>query len=242
MTADLVTREAEKRLRAAEGGGERSTRPGAAPPAEALPIAADVFRAIAAHVAAHPEVVGKAKTSFQFRLSDPVSVWTVDLRNDAGRIAEGEVGKPDVTLALTEADFIGLYTGSANAMKLFTTGKLKITGDIAASQRLQVLAGMTPDLVARETRRRVQGAVVSTAKGGTATPAAEPKPAKAAEILHEVGEAPRGESDALRRKSSHVPIHGHGARRCLARRPRELPSDGDEEQAAASKHGPDSER
>ena len=39
----------------------------------------------------------------------------------------------------SEDDFLALTQGKADAMKLFTTGKLKISGNVMASQKLQFL-------------------------------------------------------------------------------------------------------
>ncbi|HEU4534770.1 MAG TPA: SDR family NAD(P)-dependent oxidoreductase, partial [Polyangiaceae bacterium] len=60
----------------------------AAPAGPAKPSSAGVFAAIGRHVAAHPELAAKIKKVFQFRLSDPESVWTLDLQ--AGSVAAGE--------------------------------------------------------------------------------------------------------------------------------------------------------
>ena len=47
-----------------------------------------------------------------------------------------------------------MATGQADAMKLFSTGKLKICGDVMASQKLGFLKKITPEMVLAETKKR----------------------------------------------------------------------------------------
>ncbi|MEZ4389985.1 MAG: SDR family NAD(P)-dependent oxidoreductase [Polyangiales bacterium] len=115
---------------------------GSAPAAPAAPAASGVtsgavFAAIGGYLAAHPEVAKSVGKVYQFRLSDPASVWTLDLK--AGTVSEGETAKPECTLDLSDADFMAMTAGKANPMKLFTSGKLKISGDVMASQKLDFL-------------------------------------------------------------------------------------------------------
>lgn len=109
------------------------------------PVSGDVFLGIKAYVAHHPELVERVQKVFQFRLSDPDSVWTVDVKNGQGDVSPGETSKPDCTLAISEADFIDLTSGKADAMKLFSAGKLKISGDVMASQKLSFLQKIEPE-------------------------------------------------------------------------------------------------
>ncbi len=106
-------------------------------PAAAKPSSGGVFAAIGKHIVAHPEIAAKVKKVFQFRLSDPESVWTLDLQ--AGSVAAGEATPAQCTLAMSDADFVAMASGQADAMKLFGTGKLKISGDVMASQKLGFL-------------------------------------------------------------------------------------------------------
>src|SRR5262249_52173866 len=76
-------------------------------------------------------------------------------------------GKAACTLDISDADFMAMATGQADAMKLFSTGKLKISGDVMASQKLGFLKKLTPDMVLAEMKKRT---------GGRA-PAAPPAPA-----------------------------------------------------------------
>ena len=112
---------------------------GEAEEAVAEPTAADAFGVINDYVAEHPELVGSIGKVYQFAMSDPDSVWTLDLKDGTGSVDAGETVKPDCTLALTDADFVAMATGQADPMKLYMGGQLKISGDLMASQKLDFL-------------------------------------------------------------------------------------------------------
>jgi 3-hydroxyacyl-CoA dehydrogenase/3a,7a,12a-trihydroxy-5b-cholest-24-enoyl-CoA hydratase len=152
--------------KAATGGG-------AAP--SALPISADIFRAMDGFVKANADVAEKVKTVFQFKLSGPDSVWTIDLASPPGSVTAGAGTAPKCTLELSDADFMAMATGQADPMKLFSTGKLKISGDVMASQKLGFLKKITPEMVIAEMKKRVGaggGAAGAAPAGGAAGGAA----------------------------------------------------------------------
>jgi 3-hydroxyacyl-CoA dehydrogenase/3a,7a,12a-trihydroxy-5b-cholest-24-enoyl-CoA hydratase len=124
-------------------------KPAAVTVAQAAPIAAvaddkltaaDIFTTLAKHVAAHPELAAKVKTVFQFHLKAPDSDWYLDLKNGAGSCQPGVAAQADVNLELEEQYLPTIVTSSlADVQKLFFNGKLKITGNVMASNKLIVL-------------------------------------------------------------------------------------------------------
>ena len=140
---------------------------GAAAPA---PTSGDLFRAIGGLVQGAPAIAEKVKTTFLFNLTGPAASWTIDLSTPPGTVTEGVAGAAACTLEMSDADFMAMATGQADAMKLFSTGKLKISGDVMASQKLSFLKKLSPEMVAAETTRRTGGAAA-------AAPAAAPAPA-----------------------------------------------------------------
>jgi 3-hydroxyacyl-CoA dehydrogenase/3a,7a,12a-trihydroxy-5b-cholest-24-enoyl-CoA hydratase len=62
-----------------------------------------------------------------------------------GAVGEGETVKPDCTLAISDADFMDMCTGKADPQKLYFGGKLKISGNVMASQKLTFLQKINPD-------------------------------------------------------------------------------------------------
>ncbi len=135
--------------------------------AQAVPNSGDIFRAIGTFVAGNPATAEKVKTAYLFQLSSPDSAWTVDLTTPPGTVSEGSVGKPTCTLNMSDADFMAMATGKADAMKLFSSGKLKISGDVMASQKLGFLKKLTPEMVLAETKKRGgSGGDAAAAPGG----------------------------------------------------------------------------
>ena len=120
---------------------------GAGGAAAAAPAAADAggvtsadgFAVIGDHVAKNPELAAKIGHVFVFALTSPDSAWTVDLKNGAGSVTAGAVDKADCTLTLSDADFLDMMSGKADPQKLYFGGKLKITGNVMASQKLEFL-------------------------------------------------------------------------------------------------------
>ena len=120
----------------AEGEGRGGSAGGccAAAPAFGTPQS---FEGIGAYVAAHPELTKQVGVVYQFKIKSPDSQWVVDLK--AGAVKAGLADKAECTLELTDADWLDMVTGKADPMKLFQGGKLKITGNVMASQKLDFL-------------------------------------------------------------------------------------------------------
>ena len=114
----------------------------AAKPLEAT--AEHVFLGIKAYVAEHPELIEKIQTVYAFKLAVPDSAWTLDLKNGKGRVAKGAPEKADCTLEMTNADFMDMTSGKADPQKLYFGGKMKIGGNLMASQKLSFLQKIEP--------------------------------------------------------------------------------------------------
>ncbi|RZG80293.1 SDR family NAD(P)-dependent oxidoreductase [Acinetobacter sp. WCHAc060033] len=122
-------------------------------------IAKDVFKVIAEHVAQHPELVDKTKTSFLFKLKNPDSMWTLDLKNGVGSCTQGEIANADVTLEMDEEHLETVVTSSlADVQKLFFGGQLKIGGNVMASNKLIVLQEIDSKLFAEAKNQRIANA------------------------------------------------------------------------------------
>ncbi|MBW1830273.1 MAG: SDR family NAD(P)-dependent oxidoreductase [Deltaproteobacteria bacterium] len=117
---------------------------------------ADIIAAIDHYLKENPAVAEKAQTVFQLKLSDPDSLWTIDLKT--GSAGAGETAKPDATLQLAEESYVALQKGEADPMKLFSTGKLKIAGDMMSVNKIEALSEMPFDLVLEKAAARAGGA------------------------------------------------------------------------------------
>ena len=133
-------------------------------------IAKDVFNVIAKYVAQHPELVDKTKTSFLFKLKNPESAWTLDLKDGAGSCTQGEIANADVSLEMDEQHLETVVTSSlADVQKLFFGGQLKIGGNVMASNKLIVLQDIDSKLFADEKNQRIAHGSVESSE--TTTPA-----------------------------------------------------------------------
>ncbi|HEX6839756.1 MAG TPA: SCP2 sterol-binding domain-containing protein, partial [Polyangia bacterium] len=156
---------------AASAGGA-----GAAP--SGMPTSADIFTAVGMFLAKNPELAKKVQTVFQWKLTAPESIWYIDAKNGAGACKQGNADKPDVTLELADADFLAMCTGQADPQKLYFGGKLKISGNVMASQKLTFLQKIDPAMVVEAMQQRGGGApaapsaaAVAPASGGAVTSA-----------------------------------------------------------------------
>jgi 3-hydroxyacyl-CoA dehydrogenase/3a,7a,12a-trihydroxy-5b-cholest-24-enoyl-CoA hydratase len=168
------------------GGGAAAAAPAAAGATQAaVPNSADIFRAIGGFVQGNPATAEKVKTTFLFKLSNPDSTWTIDLSTPPGAVHDSAVGKAACTLEISDADFMAMATGQADAMKLFSSGKLKISGDVMASQKLGFLKKITPEMVLAETKKR-SGTAELASKDVTPAAAYTPTVDDAFEVFGEV--------------------------------------------------------
>jgi (3R)-3-hydroxyacyl-CoA dehydrogenase / 3a,7a,12a-trihydroxy-5b-cholest-24-enoyl-CoA hydratase / enoyl-CoA hydratase 2 len=140
----------------------------ATPPAVMRPTSTDLFAGISAYIAANKELAEKIKTVFQFKLTDPVSAWVLDLKNGPGSCEAGTASAPDVTLELTESDFIAMCTGRADPNKLYFGGRLKIAGNVMASQKLTFLQKI--DLKLQDAGAQASAGDAAQAVGSRAAP------------------------------------------------------------------------
>jgi putative sterol carrier protein len=72
---------------------------------------------------------------FQFAISGPGGGdWNVAIKDGTCTIAEGKAEKPTTTIKMADADFLALIAGKLDGMQAYSSGKLKVEGDIMKSQ------------------------------------------------------------------------------------------------------------
>lgn len=129
-----------------------------------------IFAGINDYLRENPEVAKKIGKVFLFKLSGPESVWTMDLKT-AGQCAAGAKGAADCTLELSDEDWVAMASGKADPMQLYTSKKLKISGDIMASQKLNFLKKIDPAKVQKYLQGSSAAAPSAPTTGGSAWPA-----------------------------------------------------------------------
>ena len=72
---------------------------------------------------------------FQFSISGPGGGdWNVTIQDGTCTILEGKVEKPTTTIKMADTDFLQLIAGKLDGMQAYSSGKLKVEGDIMKSQ------------------------------------------------------------------------------------------------------------
>lgn len=89
-----------------------------------------------------PERVNKDKAAgmnatYQFNIDGPEGgKWAVKIANGEATVTEGASDSPNITLTMTDENFVNLVTGKLNGQTAFLTGKLKIQGDMTLAMKL----------------------------------------------------------------------------------------------------------
>jgi len=71
----------------------------------------------------------------QFNVT-PGGAWVVDLKNGTGSVREGTDKSADVTLTVSDEDFVALANGALNPQQAFMRGKLKLKGKMQIAMKL----------------------------------------------------------------------------------------------------------
>ncbi|HTJ85398.1 MAG TPA: SDR family NAD(P)-dependent oxidoreductase [Polyangiaceae bacterium] len=165
-----------------KGGAAAAPAAAAADPGKLT--SADIFVAIRDYVEKNAGLAAEIKTAFQFKLTGPDSAYYVDLKSAPGKVEAGTLASADCTLELSDDDFLAMTTGAADPQKLYFAGKLKIGGNVMASQKLMFLKKVDP--------KAAEAAIAKAraAGGGAAKPAAAtaPKAAAAPAIMKALGD------------------------------------------------------
>ena len=99
---------------------------------------AEVFAAMPDHFVA--DAAAGVDVVFQYKLSgDGGGEWFTAIADQACTVGDGVHDKPTTTILMDASDFVSLIQGKLDAMAAFTTGKLKIEGDLMKSQLIEKL-------------------------------------------------------------------------------------------------------
>ncbi|GFY59938.1 hypothetical protein TNIN_378221 [Trichonephila inaurata madagascariensis] len=103
-----------------------------------------IFEKLGEKLKKNPDLASSIRTIYQWNIlknGKHVSTWTLDLKNDTGSVYKGtpKHDKPDCTFILEDDLFTKIMDGTADPQRAFMSGKLKITGNVLASQKLQAI-------------------------------------------------------------------------------------------------------
>ncbi len=87
-----------------------------------------------------PEKASGVDVVFQYRITGAGGgEWFVTIKDAVCTVEQGSHAKPTTTIIMSDEDFLALIAGKLNAMQAFTSGKLKVEGDLMKSQLIEKL-------------------------------------------------------------------------------------------------------
>jgi len=87
-----------------------------------------------------PEKAAGVDVVFQYQITGPGGGdWHVTVKDGKCQVGSGTHEKPTTTIIMSDEDFLALMTKKLNAMQAYTSGKLKIQGDLMKSQLIEKL-------------------------------------------------------------------------------------------------------
>jgi len=97
-----------------------------------------VFQGLAK--AFQPGAAAGVDVVFQFDISGPQGgAWFVTVKDETCQVGEGSHDRPTTTIKMADQDFVKMMSGQLNPMAAFTSGKLKVEGDLMKSQLIEKL-------------------------------------------------------------------------------------------------------
>lgn len=81
-----------------------------------------------------------------YKITKPDATWVVDLKNGSGSVTRGEPsGRADLTVTVSDADFVALANKKLNPQQAFMRGKIKVKGNMGIAMKLgKVLDSVKP--------------------------------------------------------------------------------------------------
>ncbi len=87
-----------------------------------------------------PDAAAGLDLVFQYRISgDAGGDWNITVKDQTCKIVKGLADSPTTTIKISDEDFILMLTKELEPMTAFTSGKLKIEGDMMKAQVMGTL-------------------------------------------------------------------------------------------------------
>src|SRR5438093_997810 len=79
-------------------------------------------------------------STIQFNLAgDSGGQWYVTIKDGKAQVTKGTASSPNMTLSMSASDYVDMIVGKLNGQMAFTSGKLKISGDMGLAMKMQSL-------------------------------------------------------------------------------------------------------
>ncbi|RLN98255.1 hypothetical protein BBJ28_00000038 [Nothophytophthora sp. Chile5] len=140
-----------------------------------------------------PSLVAKVKGIIKFDITG-AGKWLVDLKNGKGSVKVAtDADKADLTITLTEENFLKMMDNKLNPQQAFMKGLVKIKGNMGLAMKLNVVLAAT-----RNYMKKNGGAAKPAAPSAAAPPVAGGL--KSAEIFRLIGEAVAADDGTMAKK------------------------------------------
>ncbi len=114
-----------------ESGSEDKASGGFTEPAQVFAAMPEAF---------NPEAAGGVNAVFQYRISGETGGdWYCVVSEGTCTVEQGTRESPTCTLKMEDRDFLAMINGELPAMQAYTSGRLKISGDVMKSQLIEKL-------------------------------------------------------------------------------------------------------
>ncbi|MEV4896923.1 SCP2 sterol-binding domain-containing protein [Nonomuraea sp. NPDC055795] len=87
-----------------------------------------------------PAKAGGFQGTLEFRL-EPAATWTITVRGERARMAQGRAADPALVLAMPAADLLRVLAGTVNPADLLMSGRLRVEGDVTLASRVAEMFG-----------------------------------------------------------------------------------------------------
>jgi putative sterol carrier protein len=88
----------------------------------------------------NPAAAAGLNKIFQWDISgEEAGKWAVKIADQTCEIIPGGVDKPNITLIMSDKNWLAIAKGELDAMNAYMTGKVKVTGDMMLAMRIPQL-------------------------------------------------------------------------------------------------------
>jgi len=88
----------------------------------------------------NPAAAGSLNKTLQWNVTgEEAGKYALKIANGTCELINGGVEKPDITFTVADKDWLAVASGQLDAMNAFTTGKLKLAGDMMLAMKVTQL-------------------------------------------------------------------------------------------------------
>ncbi|HEY0756245.1 MAG TPA: SCP2 sterol-binding domain-containing protein [Ktedonobacteraceae bacterium] len=88
----------------------------------------------------NPAAAGSMNKTLQWNVTgEEAGVYALKIANGTCELIKGGVEKADMTVTVADKDWLAIATNQLSALTAFTSGKVKIAGDMMLAMKLQQL-------------------------------------------------------------------------------------------------------